>query len=188
MSVALPLQTTTPAVSPRLQPVTDDTPSRPAVITVVTRIEVDPDEAWSVHSRMAQYLRELGAGSADVRLHPPETQEVAHRQRPVAVDSPRMRIVVPARLVTQAGRAVELTRLEFDLLLFLCENPGKVYTREQLLRTVWGMDYLIYSRTVDVHVRRLRKKLGGGSGVISTVRGVGYRFDDIHNVEVEYGW
>jgi DNA-binding response OmpR family regulator len=79
---------------------------------------------------------------------------------------------------------VRLTRREYDLLVFLCENPRRVFTRGQLLRHVWGYDMAGGERTVDVHVRRLRLKLGGHGPLIGTVRGVGYRLDDGANVTV----
>lgn len=74
------------------------------------------------------------------------------------------------------GRPLDLTYKEFELLHFLAGNPGRVFTREQLLSDVWGTDYFGGTRTVDVHVRRLRAKLGEHEGLISTVRGVGYGF------------
>lgn len=74
------------------------------------------------------------------------------------------------------GRMLDLTYKEFELLHFLAAHPGRVFTREQLLREVWGTDYFGGTRTVDVHVRRLRAKLGEYEGLISTVRGVGYGF------------
>ena len=74
------------------------------------------------------------------------------------------------------GRALDLTYKEFELLRFLVANPGRVYSREQLLSEVWGYDYFGGTRTVDVHVRRLRAKLGDHESVIGTVRNVGYRF------------
>ena len=74
------------------------------------------------------------------------------------------------------GRPLDLTYKEFELLHFLAGNPGRVFTREQLLSEVWGTDYFGGTRTVDVHVRRLRAKLGDHEGLISTVRGVGYGF------------
>lgn len=74
------------------------------------------------------------------------------------------------------GRALDLTFKEFELLRFLVANPGRVYSREQLLAEVWGYDYFGGTRTVDVHVRRLRAKLGDHESVIGTVRNVGYRF------------
>ncbi len=79
--------------------------------------------------------------------------------------------------VTRGGRRVDLTYKEHELLRFLASNPGKPFTREVLLDRVWGGDYIGGVRTVDVHVRRLRAKLGDLTGaVIETVRGVGYRF------------
>jgi DNA-binding response OmpR family regulator len=74
------------------------------------------------------------------------------------------------------GRRVELTHQEFELLRFFAQNRGKVWTREQLLSKVWGYRYYGGSRTVDIHVRRLRAKLGAtAGGLIETVRNVGYK-------------
>ncbi len=78
---------------------------------------------------------------------------------------------------TIAGSPVNLTYMEYELLRFLVENPNRVWSREQLLSKVWGYDYFGGSRTVDVHVRRLRAKLGEErASWITTVRSVGYRF------------
>lgn len=75
------------------------------------------------------------------------------------------------------GRPLDLTYKEFELLKFLAEHPGRVFTRAQLLQDVWGYDYYGGTRTVDVHVRRLRAKLGADfEKSIGTVRNVGYRF------------
>ena len=73
------------------------------------------------------------------------------------------------------GRALKLPRQEFQLLKFLAERPGRVFSREQLLSRVWGYRYAGGTRTVDIHVRRLRAKLGPGSVMIETVRHVGYK-------------
>ena len=79
--------------------------------------------------------------------------------------------------VTRSGRRVTLTYKEHELLRFLASNPYKAFTREVLLDRVWGADYIGGVRTVDVHVRRLRTKIGDLRGrTIETVRGVGYRF------------
>jgi len=75
------------------------------------------------------------------------------------------------------GRPLDLTYKEFQLLHFLATHPSRVFTREQLLSDVWGYDYFGGTRTVDVHVRRLRAKLGDAEQVIGTVRNVGYRFN-----------
>ncbi|GII34690.1 winged helix-turn-helix transcriptional regulator [Planotetraspora mira] len=75
------------------------------------------------------------------------------------------------------GRALDLTFKEFELLKYLAQHPGRVFTRAQLLQEVWGYDYFGGTRTVDVHVRRLRAKLGAEyEALIGTVRNVGYRF------------
>ncbi|RJK97717.1 winged helix-turn-helix transcriptional regulator [Vallicoccus soli] len=75
------------------------------------------------------------------------------------------------------GRTLDLTFKEFELLKFLAQHPGRVFTRAQLLQEVWGYDYFGGTRTVDVHVRRLRAKLGAEhEALIGTVRNVGYRF------------
>ena len=75
------------------------------------------------------------------------------------------------------GRPLDLTFKEFELLRFLATHPSRVFTREQLLSEVWGYDYFGGTRTVDVHVRRLRAKLGDSESLIGTVRNVGYRFN-----------
>jgi DNA-binding response OmpR family regulator len=75
------------------------------------------------------------------------------------------------------GRVLDLTFKEFELLKYLAQHPGRVFTRAQLLQEVWGYDYFGGTRTVDVHVRRLRAKLGTEyEALIGTVRNVGYRF------------
>ena len=75
------------------------------------------------------------------------------------------------------SRTLDLTFKEFELLKFLAQHPGRVFTRQQLLQEVWGYDYFGGTRTVDVHVRRLRAKLGTDhETLIGTVRNVGYRF------------
>jgi DNA-binding response OmpR family regulator len=75
------------------------------------------------------------------------------------------------------GRALDLTFKEFELLKYLAQHPGRVFTRAQLLQEVWGYDYFGGTRTVDVHVRRLRAKLGPErENLIGTVRNVGYKF------------
>jgi DNA-binding response OmpR family regulator len=75
------------------------------------------------------------------------------------------------------GRPLDLTFKEFELLRFFAMHPSRVFTREQLLSEVWGYDYFGGTRTVDVHVRRLRAKLGDLESLIGTVRNVGYRFN-----------
>jgi DNA-binding response OmpR family regulator len=83
------------------------------------------------------------------------------------------------RQVLVNGSTVELTTLEFDLLAALAAQPGRVFSRRQLIEAIWGWDYFGDERVVDVHVRKLRKALGDDAGeprIIGTVRGVGYKF------------
>lgn len=96
------------------------------------------------------------------------------RRGELTIDGERRR----ARL---AGEPLELTPKEFDLLYMLAGRPGRVFSREELLRDVWGYDYAGSTRTVDVHVQRLRHKLGDSPTAprfIETVHGIGYRFKD----------
>lgn len=102
----------------------------------------------------------------------------ARTQSPSADEEPKVGPLVlsPARReVSCDGQPLNLTLREFDLLSFLMRSPGVVFNRETLLQRVWGWDFDGGSRTVDVHVQTLRQKLGDESGLIETVRGVGYR-------------
>lgn len=83
-----------------------------------------------------------------------------------------------ACVVRVEGRRVDLTRKEYRLLLVFMENQGRVFTRDQLLELVWGMDYTGETRTVDVHIGTLRTKLGACGNYIATVRGIGYRMEE----------
>lgn len=83
------------------------------------------------------------------------------------------------------GRPLDLTFKEFELLRFLAQHPGRVFSREQLLSEVWGYDYFGGTRTVDVHIRRLRAKLGDLESLIGTVRNVGYRFNLNDDAEID---
>ena len=85
---------------------------------------------------------------------------------------------IPRHIVTVDGDRIVLTIKEFDLLVFLLRNTGIVLTRDQILEKVWGYDFDGETRTVDVHVRTLRSKLGDSGDVIQTVRGLGYKAVD----------
>jgi DNA-binding response OmpR family regulator len=94
-----------------------------------------------------------------------------------APDNAAVHVSSAARSVTVHGHPVALTRVEFDLLLYLGLHPRRVFTRGQLLQSVWGYAPMASERTVDVHIRRLRAKLDTPS-FVTTVRGVGYRLAD----------
>ncbi len=78
--------------------------------------------------------------------------------------------------ITIGKKEVFFPRKEFELLALLASNPGKVYSREMLLNTIWGADVVVVDRTVDVHIRKIREKLGDDAAAIETIKGVGYRY------------
>ncbi|CAM4004631.1 two-component system response regulator [Bacillus wiedmannii] len=82
-----------------------------------------------------------------------------------------------SRKIEAGGEPISLTVKEFDLLYFLCQHTGQVFSREQLLEKVWGYDYAGSTRTVDTHVKTMRLKLGESGNYIQTVWGVGYKFE-----------
>lgn len=81
------------------------------------------------------------------------------------------------RIVHIDGIEIALTPKEFDLLLLFCENPRKVFSRENILELVWGYEFIGDSRTVDMHVQRLRRKLGNYNPFVKTIFGIGYKFE-----------
>ncbi len=120
-------------------------------------------------------LHTAGPGEVDARL-----RLAIGRMAPAAsgeIRSGDLTIDEATYSVRLRGHALDLTFKEFELLKFLAQYPGRVFTRSQLLQEVWGYDYFGGTRTVDVHVRRLRAKLGAEhEALIGTVRNVGYRF------------
>lgn len=105
----------------------------------------------------------------------------AHQDQPIETRISAAGVVIDeaSYSVKVNERALDLTFKEFELLRFLAQHPNRVFTREQLLSEVWGYDYFGGTRTVDVHVRRLRAKLGDMEQLIGTVRNVGYRFNSV---------
>ncbi|HVU01455.1 MAG TPA: response regulator transcription factor [Polyangiaceae bacterium] len=131
-----------------------------------------PFSPREIVARVRAVLRRAPAGSS---VPPPAP--VGARSRwttPLRVDEATRRAHV-------GEHALELTRVEFDLLSTLLESPGRVFTRSELIDQVWGDGYAITDRTVDSHVKSLRRKVqeaGGNPGLVETVRGVGYRATD----------
>ncbi|MFI0462683.1 Transcriptional regulatory protein, C terminal [Saccharopolyspora shandongensis] len=157
-----------------------------AVIEVTARFVVPQRDLASLERDFARKIRALaeipGQSTVEVQARP---QAPRLRALPAPVE-PALRILVaPRRVVRADGTFIDFTRLEFDLLLFLCENPGRVHRRGALLNAVWHLNSSPSTRTVDVHVRRIRSKLGPGLDLITTVRGVGYRVDHTSEVEIE---
>jgi two-component system phosphate regulon response regulator PhoB len=134
-------------------------------------------------------LAGLESGADDYLTKPFSPKELAARIKAVlrrrapqrtddAVEIDGLRLDPAAKRVTAEGRRIELSPAEFRLLHFLMTHPGRVYTRAQLLDLVWGDHVFIEERTVDVHIRRLRKALAptGHDRLVDTVRGSGYGF------------
>ncbi|WP_186758458.1 response regulator transcription factor [Echinicola salinicaeni] len=78
--------------------------------------------------------------------------------------------------IDQSGKTITLPKKEFELLYFLAKNPNMVFSRDELLQNIWGSDVFVLARTVDVHIRKVREKIG--DNYITTVKGVGYKFDN----------
>jgi DNA-binding response OmpR family regulator len=150
--------------------------TRVPIVVVVGRADLDRFP-WA---EFADEFLYPGAPEAEIRLrlellrHRAGTGEgSAVRLGPIALD-------VDSYQVTAQGYPLDLTYKEFELLRYLAERPGRVFTRPALLREVWGYDFYGGTRTVDVHIRRLRAKLGPElEQLIETVRGVGYRAADL---------
>ena len=149
---------------------------RVPVVVVLDRRDVDRF-AWE---EVADEVVYPGAPEGEIRLRFEMARrrsgaghEATIRLGPIALDTGTFRVSLD-------GVPLDLTFKEFELLRFLAEHPGRVFTRPALMREVWGYDFYGGTRTVDVHVRRLRAKLGPAhEGLIETVRGVGYRAADL---------
>jgi DNA-binding response OmpR family regulator len=129
----------------------------------------------------------LESGADDYVTKPFSPREVVARVRAVlrrmshsgqTESEPALLVDRSGRRASYAQRSLELTRVEFDLLALLSENPSRVYTRAEFIDRVWGNGFAITDRTIDSHIKSLRRKLtdaGAPAGMIETVRGVGYR-------------
>jgi DNA-binding response OmpR family regulator len=149
----------------------------PIPIIMLTARDEDIDKILGLELGADDYLtkpfnpRELVARVKAIfrRMERPSAPDTAPvRLGPLLLDSAR-------REAALSGRSLSLRTQEFDLLLTLASQPGRVFTREQLLEKAWGFDFYGQTRTVDVHVAQLRKQLGDGPARIETVTGVGYK-------------
>jgi hypothetical protein len=172
-----------PPVTVPLRPVNRPISPRPPDTNEVTvSITVRGDDAISAIAPLVAAMRNLPWVDISVDTgEAPCQPDIDVRQANGGVP---LHIRVAEYCALLDGVELNLTRREFDLLRFLAEHPRRVYSRGQLLQAVWGYDFSGGGRTVDVHVRRLRQKLGSRGPSISTVRGVGYRLDESDQVYV----
>lgn len=173
------------------------------IVTITVQFTLVGDELPAAASRLISDLEALAGPESRValgtfaptqpnralRLVEPaaQTESQAPRVRRIGrldQSTPALYLHTGSRLLLRDGAPVPLTRREYDLFQFFCENPRRVFSRSQLLRQVWGYDMVGTERTVDVHVRRLRVKLAECASIITTVRGVGYRLDDDAPVDI----
>jgi len=160
-----------------------------AIIRAVRRTSQTPIVVISARGTTSDRIEGLAEGADDYLPKPFSPQELVLRVgavlRRLAAPAVASGGLLTAGLIavdptahraTVKGREVELTATEFRLLCTLMERQGRVQSRAQLLETVWGAQPDIQTRTVDMHVQRLRQKLGAAGDAIETVRGAGYRF------------
>lgn len=157
-----------------------------ALLPMVRRITEAPVVMLSAKSEVANKVEGLTAGADDYLAKPFELSELVARLR-TALRRPRLaksavlryadlEVDTEARMVTRAGRQIELSLREYDLLTALMRHSGRVFTRDQLLDLVWGADRDIGPGTVETYISYLRAKIdqGGETRLIQTIRGVGY--------------
>jgi DNA-binding response OmpR family regulator len=133
-------------------------------------------------------LERAGPAEVDARLRLAMTRSDAGEEEAGPIRAGELTIDEFTYSARVRGRVLDLTYKEFELLKFLAQHPGRVFGRAQLLQEVWGYDYFGGTRTVDVHIRRLRAKLGNEhESLIGTIRNVGYRFVAERARELEVG-
>jgi DNA-binding response OmpR family regulator len=154
----------------RGEPLTSDVP-----VIVLTARGTEMDKLLGFEHGADDYLTK----PFSVRELIARVQALLRRARPVkaeaVIEAGELRIDPGSHDAALRGKPLVLTPREFDLIAFLASHPGRVHSREELLRKVWGYDYLGETRTVDVHIRRLRAKFGARAAMIETVTGAGYK-------------
>lgn len=146
--------------------------SRSDEIDVVVALEIGADDYVVKPLRLRELMARMAAHLRRTRLESAEAMRNRLEFRELVID-------VNERRVYKSSREVELTHTEFDLLTFLATNAGKVLSREKILNSIWGYEYPIETRVIDVHIRNLRRKIESQPSrpyYILAVPGIGYRF------------
>jgi DNA-binding response OmpR family regulator len=141
-------------------------------IDVVVALEIGADDYVSKPLRLRELVARMAAHLRRTRLESAETTRSRLEFRDLVID-------VNERRTYKGSKEVELTHTEFDLLTFLASNAGKVLSREKILNSIWGYEYPIETRVIDVHIRNLRRKIETQPSrpyYILAVPGIGYRF------------
>jgi len=146
--------------------------SRSDEIDAVVALEIGADDYVVKPLRLRELAARIAAHLRRMRMESAEATRNRLEFRDLLID-------VNERRIYRAGQEVELTHTEFDLLTFLASNAGKVLSREKILNSIWGYEYPIETRVIDVHIRNLRRKIEGQPSrpyYILAVPGIGYRF------------
>jgi DNA-binding response OmpR family regulator len=146
--------------------------SRPDEIDAVVALEIGADDYVVKPLRLRELAARIAAHLRRMRLESADATRNRLEFRDLLID-------VNERRIYKAGEEVELTHTEFDLLTFLASNAGKVLSREKILNSIWGYEYPIETRVIDVHIRNLRRKIESQPSrpyYILAVPGIGYRF------------
>ncbi len=146
--------------------------SRSDEIDAVVALEIGADDYVVKPLRLRELAARIAAHLRRMRMESAEASRNRLEFRDLVID-------VNERRIYRAGLEVELTHTEFDLLTFLASNAGKVLSREKILNSIWGYEYPIETRVIDVHIRNLRRKIEGQPSrpyYILAVPGIGYRF------------
>ena len=146
--------------------------SRSDEIDAVVALEIGADDYVTKPLRLRELVARMAAHLRRARLESAEAMRSRLEFRDLVID-------VNERRVYKGGKEVELTHTEFDLLTFLASNAGKVLSREKILNSIWGYEYPIETRVIDVHIRNLRRKIETQPSrpyYILAVPGIGYRF------------
>lgn len=153
----------------------------PIPVLILTAKSSEPDKVTGLDLGADDYItKPFGVLELMARVRAVLRRSSGEQEKCPAFELHGLKLDTAKHEVTQNGKKVNLTLKEFDLLRLLMENTDRVLTRNEILDDVWGCNYSGESRTLDMHIRSLRQKLGsdiGENGLISTVRGVGYKFN-----------